>query len=114
MFSRFSDYSMYSNHTNEARKKIRNRILGMIFNPIRIIWSIVPVLIVLNICGVTNISWILLGALLIGYELIDGLTDILAVIINEYDNKKERQKWEEKARKEAVKRMERKEEEDEE
>lgn len=101
----FMNLSRYSGYYPKKDRSILIRTLEMIFSPIRLVWHIVPVLVILNLCGVTNVSWILLGTLLVGHEVLDYLTDIVATIIDRRDKKKEEEKRREESRKKFVDRM---------
>ena len=87
MFTKLSHSPYYYRH-NDDDHKIRDRTISLLFDPIRILYEVIIVLIILKLCRVVDYSWAFIALLFAGYELVDYLSDILQIFIERRDNKK--------------------------
>ena len=88
----------YNNAYAPVSDKILDSLIQNFFASIRILYSVVPILVVLNIIGITHIEWWVLAAVWFGWHVIDFLSDVLEIYVERY-----REKRTEKKRREARK-----------
>ena len=79
-----------------VRDKTVDTLIQSFFHIFSILYQIIPVLIILNIAGVTHISWWLLLCSYLGWHVIDCLSDILQIRVEVLRNKRDQKAYEER------------------
>ena len=72
---------------NNTKRDIRDALIHGLFKMLTIVNTIMPFLAILNIIGITQINWWVLGGVYIGLCLIDTLGDLLEIWIKIHDRK---------------------------
>lgn len=70
-----------------SRHELRDSTRHMIFRLFNILYEIVPVLVVLNLCNVTHISWWILAGMWILYVLIGYMEELIAMYYQKKDER---------------------------
>lgn len=102
MFMKRSRLS-YARYGKNSEHKVRDLTIEKIFDPFRMVWQVLPALIVLKLCGVVSIRWMMLVMVYAGYWLIDYLSDLFEIWISKIDLKKEEQYYARMAEQEKTK-----------
>ena len=89
MFTKYRNRPISSyGYDNVENHAIRDLTIATILSPLDYIREFVPILAILNLCGVTHIRWAVLVIAYVSYLLIDYTSDLFEIYLRTNDEKK--------------------------
>lgn len=84
-------FNYYKHAYGENDHSYRDATISRLRQLLNIVWQMVPILAVLKMCKVIEISWLVIGLVWIGYEVLEYGFDLLEIWIHKKDTEKRRE-----------------------